>query len=141
MVYSPREQEVVRVGTTYGPRYSHYASISKGAYRPDGYISCIYNGKRVLQHRAVWTEHCGNISDDMEIHHINGIKHDNRIENLQMLTIPQHRKHIVKSQLSKLELWSLKEAGLGWKELCALAGVWSHALNYHFEETLHEEII
>jgi DNA-binding CsgD family transcriptional regulator len=61
-------------------------------YRPDdpdanasGYI---------LEHRLVWREHNGAIPVGGVIHHKNGSKGDNRIENLMMLSHAQHRQII-----------------------------------------------
>jgi DNA-binding transcriptional regulator YiaG len=51
-------------------------------------------GKRpeyVMQHRRVASEMAGRALDPGEhVHHINGIKHDNRPENLQILTRGEH---------------------------------------------------
>ena len=38
------------------------------------------------EHRYVWTQHNGEIPKGMQIHHINGKKKDNRIENLKLVT-------------------------------------------------------
>jgi len=56
----------------------------------DGYIRGNYKGKAVGQHRIVWEQHHGCVLRPFEnIHHINGIRHDNRIENLELWTKPQ----------------------------------------------------
>lgn len=62
-----------------------------------GKYDCPYSDKRgrVFEHRYVWWKHYGNsnvISKDELIHHINGIKSDNRIENLQKIISDTHNK-------------------------------------------------
>ena len=55
-----------------------------------GYL-CIYvDGKRVLSHRYVWSKAFGSIPNGMEIDHINGVRDDNRLENLRCVTRQQN---------------------------------------------------
>lgn len=131
------DEKMVRKGTTYGSRLGGYDNISSGSKRPDGYVNCYYKGKNVLQHRAVWQEHNGLIPKGKEVDHINGIKHDNRIENLQLLDIQPHRiKDCRKIKLRPEEVWSLRECGFGYKEVQALAGTWFNGLSYYTPEWL-----
>lgn len=90
------------------PSYSGHKKLTK-----DGYISITLkslrnttefniasemawttgNIKRILEHRLVMAKHIGRSLEKHEIvHHKNGIKTDNRIENLELLTVKSHHK-------------------------------------------------
>ena len=59
---------------------------NKAGYRNcDGYIMVEVAGKAVAAHRVVWLMHAGRWPDG-EIDHINGVRDDNRIENLRDVT-------------------------------------------------------
>lgn len=60
--------------------------------RPDGYIRRVINGQRLLEHVFVWQTHFGKVPEGYQIHHKNGKRADNRIENLEVLTPLEHRR-------------------------------------------------
>ena len=65
----------------------------------------IWDGEsRVLEHRYIMEQHLGRKLESCElIHHINGIKADNRIENLKIVSSTTHQKeHILPD-----EKWSM----------------------------------
>ena len=55
-----------------------------GTKRTDGYIQLMIDGVWYRAHRIIWSMH-NDCSHPLNIDHINGIKHDNRIENLRVV--------------------------------------------------------
>lgn len=68
-------------------------------YTSKGYVVVIRQGHpladskgRVREHRLVWYEAHGSIPEGHHIHHRNGKKDDNRLENLECLPLREHRR-------------------------------------------------
>ena len=64
-----------------------------GHTRPDLYIAVSLKGQIYLAHRVVWCLHYGYWPTEL-IDHINGIRHDNRIENLREVTVAENRLNV-----------------------------------------------
>lgn len=63
----------------------------KFSLRNTGYYS-LTTDDRCLMHRYVWEQLKGKIPKGWDIHHINGDKSDNRIENLECLPKSEHTR-------------------------------------------------
>lgn len=59
--------------------------------KKDGYWELRINGERILEHRYVWQQAHGPIPSYVFIHHANGNKQDNRLENLVATDARGHR--------------------------------------------------
>lgn len=61
-----------------------------GCLRKDGYRVLSINKKRILEHTHVMENYLNRkLFKNENVHHINGIRHDNRIENLELWSSSQ----------------------------------------------------
>lgn len=58
----------------------------------NGYKFMYKNGKDIAEHRVIWESKYGKIPKGYNIHHKNGNKIDNKIQNLELLHIGKHNK-------------------------------------------------
>src|SRR5688572_11680076 len=65
-----------------------------GFVNNSGYRMLSVRSKRVREHRQIMEKHLGRkLSPSEVVHHINGDKLDNRLENLQVMTRSEHVRH------------------------------------------------
>ena len=59
---------------------------------PNGYKWVTREGKTILVHRLIWEEQFGIIPEGRDIHHKDGNKRNNKIENLEILSRKEHKQ-------------------------------------------------
>lgn len=85
--------------------------IVKGSNNPSGYKYIKIDGKNFRYHRVIWVWHYGDIANDLQIDHRNGIRDDNKIENIRV--VKQHENQ----QNRKLNKNNTSgSTGVRWKE-------------------------
>jgi hypothetical protein len=70
------------------------------------------NVKRFSLHRLIAITFLNNIDKKQQVNHINGIKTDNRLENLEWSTRSENMKHAYKYALKKVNAENIKELTL-----------------------------
>ena len=63
-----------------------YINLETNCINRSGYVVISINGKNYLAHRLAWILYYGSLEDDMEIDHINHVRHDNRVANLRKVS-------------------------------------------------------
>lgn len=69
-----------------------------GWKKPNGYVQMKLNYKKYYLHRVLWEMHYGEIPEGIQIDHINGVRDDNRIENLRCASATENMRNRSKSK-------------------------------------------
>ena len=66
-------------------------ALEEKSYHYGKYHTIVVDGKHLQEHRYIMEQYLGRkLTDNEVVHHINGIKNDNQIENLQVMTKKEH---------------------------------------------------
>lgn len=79
---------------------TRFAQQVAGGYSGDGYIAIRINGRRYLSHRLVFLWMTGSFPI-CEIDHINGIRYDNRFDNLREATSSENKMNACRHKDNK----------------------------------------
>ncbi len=95
--------KVSDMGRIEGPRGISFGSINNHGYRRK--VLYYVSGAKASfgVHRLVMSAFVGD-GKGLEVNHLNGVKHDNRLENLEYVTRSGNMKHAYLSGLSKTKL-------------------------------------
>lgn len=73
---------------------TRFAGTVAGYLDREGYRQIRVDRKRLPAHRLIWIYAKGPIPDDMEIDHINGVRNDNRLANLRLVTHAENTRNV-----------------------------------------------
>lgn len=88
------------LGIVYGRRGLPITNEAGGGYTQ---VSHGRSGFHMQAHRLIWEAVHGPIPDGMQINHINGVKTDNRIDNLELVTPSENSMHAYRLGLSRAD--------------------------------------
>lgn len=83
-------------------------AMGRSDYYQKGYYMVVFNGKKRLEHHVVWESVYGHIPKGYVVHHKDEKKLNNQINNLQLMTFADHRKHHQGYKKDETGNWALK---------------------------------
>ena len=87
--YEPSTGNLIRKVGVNGTQVGDVAGYKK----TNGYVSITINSKKCMAHRLIWVLVHGSIDSKLQIDHINGVKDDNRLSNIRLVTQQENLKN------------------------------------------------
>lgn len=107
----------------------------------NGYVVVNFQRTAYQAHRVIWAIHHGGVLPDvtLEIDHINGVRHDNRIENLRLVTKAQNQqnRHAARSD-SRIGFLGVRKIRKNWGARISVNGVRTHIGVFDTPQAAHE---
>lgn len=108
-----------------------------GTIHPNGYIIIRINYKQYAAHRLVWLYIYGEFPQG-QIDHINGIRDDNRIENLRAVTSRQNSQNRKCHREGKLVGATYRKSSKKWQAQIRIKGKKKNLGLYETQQAAHE---
>jgi hypothetical protein len=116
-----------------------HAGDIAGVKRGNGYIHIGFGYRLYSAHRLAWEYAHGEIPEGMQIDHINGIRDDNRIENLRLATPTVNRQNLRKAlSNSSSGFLGVSPSRGKWRSRIKVSGKFIHLGVYNTPEEAHE---
>jgi hypothetical protein len=106
------------------PKPGWYVYLSAGPTRKERY--------NILAHRMIWAVANGEIPEGMEINHINGVKNDNKLCNLELVTKSQNELHKYRVLGKKCGISCGENSGaskLTWNDVQDIRWLWNEGVH------------
>ncbi len=110
--------------------------VPAGSLTREGYLNIAYQGTKYQQHRVIWLMCVGSWPNDC-IDHINGIKTDNRLENLREFTQRENSQNQYRHRAGKLPGCYFDKSNQRWRAQLQIEGEHKHIGRFDTEQEAH----